>query len=26
VLSPLKDSGVVTIEEWVRLTRQLGLA
>ena len=25
-LSPLKDTGVVTLEEWVRLTRQLGLA
>jgi hypothetical protein len=26
VLGPLKDTGVVTLEEWVRLTRQLGLA
>jgi hypothetical protein len=25
-LSPLKDNGVVTLEEWARLTRQLGLA
>lgn len=25
-LAPLKDNGVVTLDEWVRLTRQLGLA
>ena len=25
-LAPLKDSGVVSLEDWVRLTRQLGLA
>lgn len=26
VLGPLKDEGAVTVEEWARLTRQLGLA
>jgi hypothetical protein len=25
-LSPLKDSGVVSVDDWARLTRQLGLA
>jgi hypothetical protein len=25
-LTPLKDQGVVSLEEWQRLTRQLGLA
>jgi hypothetical protein len=25
-LTPLKDSGVITVEDWARFTRQLGLA
>ncbi len=25
-LTPLKDSGVITLPDWVRLTKQLGLA
>ncbi len=25
-LTPLKDEGTVTLEEWTRLTKQLGLA
>lgn len=25
-LTPLKESGVVTVEDWARFTRQLGLA
>jgi hypothetical protein len=25
-LTPLKDSGVITVDDWARFTRQLGLA